>query len=49
MVARSRLGAPVRDAAARKAPLSGMAVGPERVYLTLRGVPYALGVAEPSL
>lgn len=33
----------------RKAPVSGLAVGPERVYLTLRGVPYALGIAEPEL
>ncbi|MGW5212359.1 hypothetical protein ACWEQO_14430 [Streptomyces sp. NPDC004051] len=41
--------APVRDAGVRKAPLSGMTVGPERVYLTLRGVPHALSVAKPGL
>ncbi|PWI06071.1 hypothetical protein DIZ27_35635 [Streptomyces sp. NWU339] len=41
--------APVKDTEVRKAPLSGMTVGPERVYLTMRGVPYALSVAKPSL
>lgn len=30
-------------------PLSGMAVGPERVYLTLRGQPYMISVAKPRL
>ncbi len=31
------------------APLSGMAIGPKRVYLTLRGQPYAISVAKPHL
>lgn len=33
----------------RTAPLSGLAVGAERVYLTLGGVPYVLSIAKPSL
>lgn len=31
------------------APLSGMAVGPGRVYLTLRGQPFVISVAKPRL
>lgn len=34
---------------ARSAPLSGMAIGPDRVYLTLRGQPVVAGVAKPRL
>jgi hypothetical protein len=34
---------------ARSAPLSGMAVGPDRVYLTLRGQPVVVSVAKPRL
>ncbi|OBI72916.1 YncE family protein [Mycobacterium asiaticum] len=33
----------------RSAPLSGLAVGPHRVYLTLRGTPYVVSVAKPRL
>jgi hypothetical protein len=36
-------------AAVRSAPLSGMAVGPHRVYLTLVGTPYVVSVAKPHL
>lgn len=35
--------------AAQSAPLSGMAVGPHRVYLTLADAPYVVGVAKPRL
>lgn len=41
-----------RDAlppSARNAPLSGIAVGPNRVYLTLQGVPYVVSLAKPSV
>ncbi len=41
--------AALKDPQLKEAPVSGVAVGPERVYLTLRGVPYALSVAEPGL
>jgi hypothetical protein len=42
---RSRLPAgPIRSA-----PLSGLAVGPHRVYLTLQDQPYLVGVAKPEL
>jgi hypothetical protein len=34
---------------AKSAPLSGMAVGPHRVFLTLRGTKYVIGVAKPHL
>lgn len=34
---------------ARDAPLSGLAVGPDRVYLTLKGQPYVVSIAEPSI
>lgn len=34
---------------AKSAPLSGMAVGPHRVFLTLRGADYVIGVAKPHL
>lgn len=37
------------DGQAKTAPLSGMAVGPHRVYLTLRGANYVIGVAKPHL
>ncbi|UNS99883.1 hypothetical protein MMF93_28080 [Streptomyces tubbatahanensis] len=33
----------------RKAPVSGIAVGGDRVYLTLEGAPYTLSIAKPSL
>lgn len=36
-------------AAAQTAHLSGMAVGPHRVYLTFAGVPYVVGIAKPRL
>lgn len=32
-----------------KAPLSGLAVGPERVYMTLRGQPAVVSVAKPNI
>ncbi|WP_055405481.1 MULTISPECIES: hypothetical protein [unclassified Mycobacterium] len=35
--------------AAQAAPLSGMAIGPHRVYLTLAGAPYVVSVAKPGL
>lgn len=35
--------------AARPAPVSGMAVGPHRVYLTFSGTPYVVSVAKPHL
>lgn len=35
--------------AAQSASLSGMAIGPHRVYLTLADVPYVVGVAKPRL
>ncbi|OBG67198.1 hypothetical protein A5704_09980 [Mycobacterium sp. E735] len=35
--------------AAQSAPLSGMAIGPHRVYLTLADVPYVVSVAKPRL
>lgn len=34
---------------ARSTPLSGMAIGPDRVYLTLRGQPVVVSVAKPQL
>lgn len=34
---------------ARSAPLSGMAVGPHRVFLSLRGTQSVIGVAKPHL
>lgn len=34
---------------ARNAALSGLAVGPDRVYLTLEGQPYVLSIAKPSI
>jgi len=34
---------------ARDAPLSGLAVGPHRVYLTVAGQPYLISVAKPPL
>ncbi|OBG41717.1 hypothetical protein A5672_12415 [Mycobacterium alsense] len=34
---------------AAAAPLSGMAIGPKRVYLTLRGQPFVVSVAKPHL
>ena len=36
-------------AAAQSAPVTGMAVGPHRVYLTLAGTPYLVSVAKPHL
>ena len=33
----------------QSAPVSGMAVGPHRVYLTLAGTPYVVSVAKPHL
>ncbi len=35
--------------AAQSARLSGMAIGPQRVYLTLADVPYVVSVAKPHL
>lgn len=35
--------------AVQSAPVSGMAVGPHRVYLTLAGTPYVVSVAKPHL
>ncbi|MBV8862789.1 MAG: hypothetical protein JO259_13155 [Mycobacterium sp.] len=35
--------------AVQSAPLSGMAVGPTRVYLTFVGAPWVVGVAKPHL
>jgi hypothetical protein len=37
------------DGAARSAGLSGMAIGPHRVYLTLADAPYVISVAKPHL
>jgi hypothetical protein len=34
---------------AKSAPLSGMALGPHRVFLTLRGADYVISVAKPHL
>lgn len=34
---------------AKSAPLSGMAVGPHRVFLTLRGASTVIGIAKPHL
>lgn len=34
---------------ARSTPLSGMAIGPDRVYLTLKGQPLVVSVAKPRL
>lgn len=34
---------------AKSAPLSGMAIGPDRVYLTLQAQPYVIGIAKPHL
>jgi hypothetical protein len=36
-------------ASAQSAPVTGMAVGPHRVYLTLAGTPYLVSVAKPHL
>ena len=36
-------------AAAQSAAVSGMAIGPHRVYLTLADTPYVVGVAKPRL
>ncbi len=35
--------------AARNAPLSGLAVGRDHIYLTLQGQPYVLAVAKPRI
>lgn len=35
--------------AAQSAPLSGMAIGPHRVYLTFAGAPHVVSVAKPRL
>lgn len=35
--------------AARDAPLSGLAVGPDRVYLTFQGQPYVVSIAKPDI
>lgn len=42
-----RAGLPTGSVAG--AALSGMAIGPKRVYLTLRGQPYVISVAKPHL
>lgn len=41
--------AALRTEALKKAPLSGLAVGPDRVYLTLEGQPHVVSVAKPDL
>lgn len=38
---------PLQDEALRRAPISGMAVGEENVYLTLEGQSYVLSVDKP--
>ena len=38
---------PIEDEAPKSAPVSGMAVGEENVYLTLQGQPYVLSVDKP--
>lgn len=35
--------------ALREAPVSGLAVGEDRVYLTLHGEPYVVSIAKPSI
>jgi hypothetical protein len=35
--------------AVRSAPLSGLAVGPDRVYLTFAGQPYVLSLSKPNV
>lgn len=37
------------DEAARNAPLAGLAVGPDRVYLALKGQPWIVSIAKPSI
>jgi hypothetical protein len=37
------------DEALKNAPLSGLAVGPDRVYLTLKDQPYIVSIAKPKL
>lgn len=39
----------VPDGPAESAPVSGLAVGNDRVFLTLSGQPYIIGVAKPRL
>ncbi|MDP9476125.1 MAG: hypothetical protein M3R38_10660 [Actinomycetota bacterium] len=39
--------APLGDEALKRAPVSGMAVGKEKVYLTLEGQPYVVSVDKP--
>jgi hypothetical protein len=41
--------ADLRGGPVESAPLSGMAIGPNRVYLTLAGQPYLVSVAKPHL
>ena len=45
---RSMLGAAL-PADAADAPVSGLAVGADRVYLTLEGRPTVIGIAKPAL
>lgn len=40
---------PLEDGALESAPLSGLAVGDDRVYLTLEGEPYIVSIAKPSI
>jgi hypothetical protein len=35
--------------AVQAAPVSGMAIGPHRVYLTLAGTPHVVSVAKPRV
>ncbi|MBP0457128.1 hypothetical protein [Streptomyces montanisoli] len=39
----------LRGSRVRNAPVSGIAVGPDRVYLTVQGRPYVLSIAKPDL
>jgi hypothetical protein len=41
--------ADLRGGPVESAPLSGMTIGPNRVYLTLAGKPYVVSVAKPHL
>ncbi|GAA4813397.1 hypothetical protein [Tomitella cavernea] len=37
------------ERAARQAPLSGLAVGPEKIFLTLKGVPGVVSITKPNI
>jgi hypothetical protein len=40
---------PLEGDVLQRAPLSGLAVGDDRVYLTLEGEPYVLSITKPSI